>query len=66
MKDNKRHVIARTEHGTSEWMLPGTMNEPPEVIESGELPAIEEMIVAQGWKDIMVAMERGTFSWVAS
>ena len=45
------------------WALFGKIDVPLEQIEMSELQAIEDMLIAQGWEDLLVSTARGYFGW---
>jgi hypothetical protein len=59
----KRHVITPCVVRVFERGLPDALHEPAEETQAGDPQEIEDMIIGQGWQDIMVATDAGTFTW---
>jgi hypothetical protein len=58
----KRHATIQGITGVFEWFETGADASPAEETQA-DIQEIEDMIVTQGWDDIVVAASRGTFIW---
>ena len=64
LANGKRHVQLIGTAGTFEWIKAGALHEPIQQAQ-GDIQEAEDMIVAQGSRNIMVATDEGLFLWHA-
>ena len=60
----QRHVQLIGAAGTFEWVKAGALHEPIQQAQ-GDIQEAEDMIVAQGLRNVMVATDEGLFLWHA-
>ena len=63
VRDHKQQVIVLAARGVFFWSLSGKIDVPLEEVEMPELEAIENMLIALGWSDLLVSTAHGYFGW---